>query len=439
MIKQRDHGFTDFMMVINHYFDNLKDMISEMKDPRNRSYITYDQKVLVMMGILKNVLGMHSMRQMDECFNEENCIEALRVASGVSRLVEMPHRDTLNCFLERLEPSELSGLRNAMIRKLIRGKHFNAEKLMGRYWRVILDGTGLFSFRERHCPNCLCETRKLEDGSKRITYYHKVVEAKIVFGEKCVMSLGTEFIENEREDVAKQDCENNAARRLLARIKKEYPRLPVCLQGDALYCVEPIMGLCREYGWEYLFTQKETRQGVVGEWAEYLKGCGEMEEVGEVCDERGTVRFRNGLNEEAKKKETMNFLEYCHEKGKGGGTVTFQWLTSIRITKKNAEELVNCGRGRWKIENEGFNNQKNGLYRIEHINSQNGNAMKNHYLLTQVADILMQLYLAWNPFVRKTGQSIKNTSSRLLESFRRQPITDEDVSYITRHTSIYLE
>ena len=101
--------------------------------------------------------------------------------------------------------------------------------------------------------------------------------------------------------------------------------------------------------------------------------------------------------------------------------------------------MICAGRGRWKIENEGFNNQKNGLYQIEHINSRNSNAMKNHYLLTQVADIIMQLYLAWNPFIKEIKQSIKNTSSRLLESFRRQTVTDEDVLYITRHTAIYLE
>ena len=101
--------------------------------------------------------------------------------------------------------------------------------------------------------------------------------------------------------------------------------------------------------------------------------------------------------------------------------------------------MVCAGRGRWKIENEGFNNQKNGIYDIEHLNSRDSNAMKNHYLLTQIADIMMQMYLAWSPLIRETGQSIKNTSSRLLESFRRQTITDEDVLYIQRYTIVYLE
>ena len=101
--------------------------------------------------------------------------------------------------------------------------------------------------------------------------------------------------------------------------------------------------------------------------------------------------------------------------------------------------MICAGRGRWKIENEGFNNQKNGIYRIEHINSRNSRAMKNHYLLTQVADIIMQLYLAWNPMIKEIKQSIKNTSLRLLETFRNKPVTDEDVRYIERYTSVYLE
>ena len=138
----------------------------------------------------------------------------------------------------------------------------------------------------------------------------------------------------------------------------------------------------------------------------------------------------------------MNVFEYEYEaRNKEGKSQTnrFCWVTDIELTKRNLEEMILAGRGRWKIENEGFNNQKNGIYRIEHLNSRNSNAMKNHYLLTQIADILMQLYLAWNPYIKELKQSIKNTSSGLLESFRGLKVTKEDVSYIFRHTSVYLE
>ena len=101
--------------------------------------------------------------------------------------------------------------------------------------------------------------------------------------------------------------------------------------------------------------------------------------------------------------------------------------------------MINAGRGRWKIENEGFNNQKNGIYEIEHLNSRNYNAIKNHYLLTQIADIIFQLYYTCSAVIRELSQSRKNTSSWLLESFRRQRVTDEDVSFIAKYTTVYLE
>ena len=39
-----------------------------------------------------------------------------------------------------------------------------------------------------------------------------------------VISIGTEFIENEAEDVKKNDCETKMLKRFAERLKKEYPR-----------------------------------------------------------------------------------------------------------------------------------------------------------------------------------------------------------------------
>ena len=441
--KGKDQGIVDFMMVSHHFFHSLREWFMEMDDPRNQSYITYTQADLVYMGILKNVCAQHSMREMEENFNRETCIDTLRILSGNKKLEEMPHYDTLNYYLERLSPECLSGLRKKMVTSLIRGKQFNKNRLLGKYWRIILDGTGLCYFKEKHCENCLCTVRTGEDGKKTKMYYHKVLEAKIVLSEKVIISLGTEFIENEKEDVSKQDCELNAAKRLIKKIKRDYPRLQICIQGDALYATEPFMKLCREtYHWEYLFTQKDTRQKKLDEGFEWIKtGDDAVRQTG-LCKERGSGFFANHVEELAGKKEVMNVIEYEYETQKEKGKkqkVRFQWVTSLEVTKKNLEEIIIAGRGRWKIENEGFNNQKNGIYRIEHLNSRNSNAMKNHYLLTQISDILMQLYIAWNPYVKELKQTIKNTSSWLLESFRRLPVTEEDVSYILRYTTIYLE
>lgn len=198
------------------------------------------------------------------------------------------------------------------------------------------------------------------------------------------------------------------------------------------------MKLCREYGWKYLFTHKDGRQKLLDEGFEWIKSGEPSMRYSGLCSEKGTAFFANHVEEVAGKTEVMNVFEYEYET-KEKKKIRFCWITNIDITEKNLEGMILAGRGRWKIENEGFNNQKNGLYRIEHLNSRNSNAMKNHYLLTQISDILMQLYLACNPYVQELGQTLKNTSSELLESFRRQPVTDEDVSYIYRYTTVYLE
>lgn len=440
--KKQDRGIVDFMMVMNHFFHSLKEWIAEMNDPRNQSYITYSQTDLGYLAILKNICGQHSMREMEENFNKDSCIDTLRLMSGNKHLEEMPHYDTLNYYLEKLSPECLSDLRKKMVASLIRGKQFNRGRLQSKYWRIILDGTGLFYFKERHCNNCLSTTRNTDDGKTMKLYYHKVLEAKIVLSDHVIISLGTEFIENEKEDVSKQDCEINAAKRLLKKIKKDYPRLLICIQGDALYATEPFMKLCREYHWEYLFTQKDTRQKKLDEGFEWIKSGEDTTHQTGLCKEKGTAFYANHVEEVAGKTEVMNVFEYEYTaKDKVGSkqTIRFQWVSSLELTKRNLEEMIFAGRGRWKIENEGFNNQKNGLYRIEHLNSKNSNAMKNHYLFTQISDILMQLYLAWNPYIKELKQSKKNTSSGLLESFRRQTVTEEDVSYILRYTTVYLE
>lgn len=54
---------------------------------------------------------------------------------------------------------------------------------------------GAVPFQGKHCENCLVRTVTDEDRKKHKDYYHKVLEAKIIFSDSLVISLGTEFIE----------------------------------------------------------------------------------------------------------------------------------------------------------------------------------------------------------------------------------------------------
>lgn len=87
--KKQDRGMVDFMMVTNHFFHSLTEWILEMNDPRNQSYTTYTQADLGYLAILKNICGQHTMREMEENFNQDTCIETLRFLSGNQKLKEM--------------------------------------------------------------------------------------------------------------------------------------------------------------------------------------------------------------------------------------------------------------------------------------------------------------------------------------------------------------
>ena len=107
----------------------------------------------------------------------------------------------------------------------------------------------------------------------------------------------------------------------------------------------------------------------------------------------------------------------------------FQWVTSIRVKGKTAYAFAETGRKRWLIENEGFNIQKNIRYFITHANSLDYNAMKNHYLLTQLADMLLQLYECGIKDIKVIKRTLAEISLGLLESLKRQPINEDDLIF----------
>jgi hypothetical protein len=72
-------------------------------------------------------------------------------------------------------------------------------------------------------------------------------------------------------------------------------------------------------------------------------------------------------------------------------TTRFKWITNFPVTAKTVTTLANEGGWlRCKIENEGFNVQKNGGYALEHRYSMGATASRV-FLLLQIAHLLFQL------------------------------------------------
>ena len=58
--------------------------------------------------------------------------------------------------------------------------------------------------------------------------------AKLILPNGLCIPILTEWVVNE-EEYEKQDCELKAFKRLAKRLKKYFPRLPICILVDGLY------------------------------------------------------------------------------------------------------------------------------------------------------------------------------------------------------------
>jgi hypothetical protein len=295
--------------------------------------------------------------------------------------------DTLNKLLKRIPAKYSQQLIVLLVRALIRGRCLEKWRVLSCYL-IAIDATGMIVYHKRHCPHCL--TRKVSGGLTQ--YYHPVLEAKLVVpGLGLAFSIATEFIENPGEmknDKDKQDCELKAFRRLLPKLRKDFPQMSMCLLMDALYANEGVFKLCEDHKCAYLTTFKEGSMPATWEEYQKLKALEPSQRLRDSNEER-TLEF-SWANEIAYNGRTLNALEMTETKN-GKQTYYCAWLCSWFITKDNVKALGLGGRARWKIENEGFNSQKTGGYEMEHAFSTDNVAMKHFYYLLQIAHITNQL------------------------------------------------
>jgi hypothetical protein len=422
------------VQTVRHFFPDFNRWLDRLPDSRVQDACTYDRRFLAWWGLQLYLLQLGSRRQLDFELREGGP----QVLANLNRLADtsqttLPVHDTLDHFVGHVPRAGWEQLRNRCVQRLLRMKALDAARLLGQPV-LLLDATGLLCFRRRHCPQCLTQRH-----GKQTLYFHHVLEAKLLGPGGVVVSLGSEFIENadaadargKSAEQVKQDCELKAAQRLLPRIKKAYPQLRFVLALDNLYACGPLFALAQELGWSFVVTFKEGRTPAL--WRDYqalLPLCPENA-LRRTWDDRVQVfRWVNDLayEDSAGRAWQLNALE-CTERTAAGDEHYFAWLTGLVVGKRTVEEIAQKGgRYRWKIENEGFNRQKNSGLNLEHVYSTDPENWKVYYLLLQIAFLLTQLLErgsllrrlaaeAGRPFWKLFG-SLKNVARRLLDSVR---------------------
>jgi hypothetical protein len=380
--------------------------LGALRDTRDPNRITYATAFLAWEALAIFLLKLGSRRQVRFELAGPEALENLNRLSGC-RQETLAHGDTLNHFLGHVAPAEWEGLRRRMVRRLIRMKALDAGRLFG-HLLVAVDGTGLFHFPTRHCEHCLERT-----VNGQAHYFHPVLEAKLVTPEGLALSIGSEFIENAEAGASKQDCELKAFRRLAERLHADFPQLRLCLLLDALYANGPVFDLCRANRWDFIITFKEG--GLPALWTEYealreqLPGNRRIETPAEGV--RQTFAWVEDLRYTDDEDRDHRLAAFECREEKGDATTRFAWLTSLPVEAGTVAALGNRGgRLRWKIENEGFNAQKNGGFALEHVYGAGDWQMKDYYLLVQIAHLIVQLV--------ERGDLLGDRASRLFGSLR---------------------
>ena len=387
----------NLVTIIQQYFPELIKQFNGLTDIRNQSYVKYQMKVIFIVRLMGLMCEIKSMQGLTREINTKEAIENIAKICGLE-LDELPHCDTINNVFEEVKIDELEEIRKYMINKMIRNKMLERYKIRDKYYHIVVDGTGLATSRKKYNKNCIVKNKTDRNGNEYQEYSTYVLEAKLVVGE-MVFSIGSEFVENEDENVSKQDCEINAFKRLAKKIKDEYPRLKIIIGADALYASKPIIDICKENGWKYIIRFKEGKIPTL---------YNEFKTVVEKENESKKANYEYVTNLDYQE-EKVNIIRYTEANKK----TEFVYMTDLPISNKNIEATVGLGRKRWKIENEGFNVQKNRTFDIGHLYSKNQTAIKAHYLMIQIAHILRQLLENGVKEIKELNMKLKEISQTL--------------------------
>ena len=229
---------------------------------------------------------------------------------------------------------------------------------------IALDGTEYFKSYKVHCSHCSHRLRKNE----KTEYFHTFLGATLVApGHQRVVPLPPEFI-TPQDGHEKQDGEPTAAKRWLNQHGREYADLKPIYLGDDLYSKQPMCETVVANGGKFIFVCKPDSHKTI---SEYLHGAPILEHT--VLVRKGKKTYTHIYHwlcgiplRDSADALLVNWMQMDILDEKGKVTYCNSWITNIPIQQGNVVELAACGRARWKIENEKFNELKNNGYNLSH-------------------------------------------------------------------------
>lgn len=263
---------------------------------------------------------------------------------------------------------------------------------------IALDGTTYHASSDIHCYNC---SKKIKDGETM--YSQAIVTPTVVApGRNKVISLMPEFITPQDGD-KKQDCEIKAGKRWLNQQAKLGD---TTLLGDDLYAHEPWCRQVLEKGYNFIFVCKPDSHKTLYGW---IKGITKEKKEDRFDGKKHQIYTYNYTENvplrDGEDALLVNFLEVTVTDRQTKKQIYHNaFITNHSFTDELLPVIVDCGRARWKIENENNNTLKTQGYHLEH-NFGHGKKYLSSVLATM--NILAFLFHTMLEFMNKKYQLLR--------------------------------
>lgn len=384
-----------FTKVLFHYVPNIMKYIDEIKDPRKTR--EYSMRYLIMSEMLMFLSEGKSQRFTETAYNDTNYLENINKIIS-EKVTKIPDAEIYTNVFSRIVTEDIEKFQYKINYKMIRNKIYEDSKVLGRY-NLPLDASRFQKSHYEISKEWLSETK---DG--KTTWYLAMLEIKLVANRMAVPLMNEMIknadkknenetekdVENKSVEEIKQDCELNASKRLLVKLKQEYPRLPIRIIADSLYPSITLMRLCKELGFEYIFVLKDKKIPTLTE--EFLTLVSLPDGKRRLIENDKEIVLTMWENDIEYNGEKVNIIRQIKKNKENGKASVWMWMTNRKVTEDNIDKIIYCAKCRDYIENQGFREQKvtSGID-LEHVYSKDIRAIKVIYTIIQITHLILQI------------------------------------------------
>ena len=184
-------------------------------------------------------------------------------------------------------------------------------------------------------------------------YAHQMVAAVLIHPDrKEVIPMAIEPIVKQ-DGQTKNDCERNATRRLLARVKRQHPKLKMVVTEDGLSSNAPHINDLRSHGYRFILGAKP------GDHQHLFESVIDAGDNGKLYSVKTTHLDKKGSTSESQWAKQVplnashaellvNFMDHTEFDREGNVTKRFSWVTDLELTTGNVYDIMRGGRARWR-------------------------------------------------------------------------------------------